>query len=43
MNRKFKAAFSLLAGVVVSLTADPTMVVFKGEYYLFVSKFRTDE
>ena len=23
--------------------ADPTMIVFKGEYYLFVSKFRTDE
>ena len=65
MNRKFNAAFSLLAGVVVSLTAfaqtticnpvnlsyrfcldapsrreaaDPTMVVFKGEYFLFASK-----
>ena len=70
MNRKFKSAFTLLAGVVVSLpafaqttisnlvnlsyrvclnapsrreAADPTMVVFKGEYYLFASKFRTDE
>ena len=65
MNRKFNAAFSFLAGVVVSLTAfaqtkicnpvnlsyqvcldapsrreaaDPTMVVFKGEYYLFAFK-----
>ena len=70
MNRKFNSAFSLLGGVVVSLTAfaqtticnpvnlsyrfclnapsrteaaEPTIVVFKGEYYLFVSKFRTDE
>ena len=65
MNRKFNAAFSFLASVVVSLTAfvqtticnpvnfsyqvclnapsrreaaDPTMVVFKGEYCLFASK-----
>lgn len=65
MNRKFKSAFTLLAGVVVSLTAfaqtticnpvnlsyrfcldapsrreaaDPTLVIFKGEYFLFASK-----
>ena len=65
MNRKFKSAFTLLVGVVISLTAfaqtticnpvnlsyrfcldapsrreaaDPTMVVFKGEYFLFASK-----
>ena len=70
MNRKFKSAFTLLAGVVVSLpafaqtticnpvnlsyrfclhtpsrreAADPTLVVFNGEYFLFASKFRTDE
>ena len=67
MNRKFNAAFSFLAGVVVSLTAfaqtticnpvnfsyrvclnapsrreaaDPTMVVFKGEYLFICLQIR---